>query len=314
MNVTQSIKKANRIVIVAHVKPDGDCLGSGFAVREVCLKYNKKVDIISDSPTPEHLSFIKDIDALNNIKHRDYDLCIVVDCGDITRMGKYEGYAKNVHCLNIDHHKTNTRFGNENHVIDTASSTCEIVFDLLKAEGELSKEVCSYLYVGLSTDTGHFKHSNVTDKVFATASQIASMGVDTYAISCNLYNSNTIERTKLVAKAIGSMRFFRDNEICVISISQQDLESTNSTFADTEGLIGYAISIKPVRVAISITEQPKGGYKCSYRSKDLTIDVSKSAGIFGGGGHAMASGCMTNGHYEDVIAKLVKSVTDFMAD
>lgn len=310
MNLTQSITKANNIIIVTHIKPDGDCLGSGFAMRAVCRKLNKNVDIVSDSPVPDHFAFLKDFDALNNQQYGNYDLCIVVDCGDEMRMGKYAGYIKKIESINIDHHITNTRFGKTNHVVADSSSTCEIVYDLLSAENLMDCEIASYLYVGLSTDTGHFMHSNVTPKVLKTAYELANYGVDTYSIASNIYRSTTMNKQKLVARAIGSMRFFHDDEICIISIMQDDLKQTGCVLADTEGLIDYAINIKTVKVAISITETNRPQFKCSYRSKGL--DVSKSASVFGGGGHVRASGCVVGGHYEDVICKLVKSVTDFM--
>lgn len=311
MTVIEAIKKSKCVLIVGHLRPDGDCLGSGLAFLHICDRLHKQADFVCDSEKPEMYSFMKGFDRLNERSCEDYDLLICVDCGDDFRLGKYMVYLKTAaESFNIDHHKTNNRFAKNNIVFPQASSTCEIVYDLLRDSEYLDETVSSLLFTGLSTDTGHFMHSNTTAKVFDTASALVKHGANPYLISTDVYKNTTIARTKLTARAINSMRFFCDNKICIITVTLKDLEETGCKLSDTEGLIDYATKIGCVDVGICITEQKGTQYKVSFRSK--TVDVAAAAASFGGGGHTLASGCVVYGKYEDVIDKLLKSVTDGM--
>ena len=313
MTLTEAIKQSRSVLIVGHQRPDGDCLGSGLALLHICENFGKSADMLCDSDNPGQYAFMPCFDRLNEKKFDDYDLLITVDCGDMYRMGKYCGYLKSVRrSFNIDHHKTNDHFGTLNAVVPDASSTCEIVYDLIKNDDVIDGVAASLLYVGLSTDTGHFMHSNTTAKVLSTAAALVKLGADPYALATEIYKNVTISKTMLVARAINSMRFYHNNRICVISISRADLEQTGCTIADTEGLIDYGMKIGCVEVAVCLTEQLRPHFKVSFRSKKC--DVAAAAATFGGGGHTLAAGCVISGKYEDVIAKILKSITDGMPE
>ncbi len=306
----RAIKQAKRVLIIGHQRPDGDCIGAGLALRLVCQKYGVQADFACDSPFPGHFAFLPDAAACFASPCGTYDLCIAVDCADDLRLGKLIGYFNSAaDTFNIDHHKTNNRFAKHNRVVADASSTCEVLFDLLQPLGEVSKEVGYYLFVGLSTDTGHFMHSNTSPHVFEVAHALSSLGLNVNEIADNIYRSNTVQKTKLIARAIESMRFFADGKICVMTITTKTLEDCGCVLADTEGLIDYGMMIGSVQVAVCITEQGRA-YKVSYRSK--SVDVAAAAAVFGGGGHKMAAGCSVCGMYEDVVRKVVKSITDGM--
>ena len=313
MTVTEAIERSNKVLIIGHQRPDGDCLGSGLAFLHICEKLNKSVDFLCDSDNPQAYSFMRGYDRLNDKRFSDYDLLICVDCADNFRLGRYIGYLKSVPVtFNIDHNRTNNYFAANNVVLPNASSTCEIVYDLIKDSGYIDEIVASSLFTGLSTDTGHFMHSNSSEHAFQVAAALVGLGANAYEISSSLYKSTTIERTKLTARSIESMRFFKDNKICIISIMSDDLEQTGCSIADTEGQIDYAMKIACVQVAICLTQQSKTQYKVSFRSK--SVDVAAAAATFGGGGHTLAAGCVVSGKYEDVIDKLLKSVTDGMVE
>lgn len=311
MILINNIKQSNNILIIGHQRPDGDCLGSGLALYHLCEKYKKNVDFLCDSDMPMHYDFMRDFDKVNIKKYSKYDLVIFVDCGDLKRAGRYCGYIK-YKSINIDHHFTNDSYGQINIVDFKASSTCEIIAKILLKCNEIDDFIAESLFTGLSTDTGHFMHSNSNYTTFDLASQLLKFNVDSSNIATNLYKSNSLEKMKLIKYALNSMKFFHNNDICIISISQEDLKTTGCTMSDTEGLINYAMSIKIVKVAVCITEQEKTGYKVSFRSK--AQDVSASASVFGGGGHKHAAGCIVMGKYEDVMTKIVKSITDGMED
>ncbi|MCL2062583.1 MAG: bifunctional oligoribonuclease/PAP phosphatase NrnA [Firmicutes bacterium] len=319
MQLLSLIKDAKSILIVCHKKPDGDTLGAGFALWQLCRALSKPADIAADTSHPPPYGFIPDFDALNRPAQKKYDLVFAVDCAEAARMGKFADYAQSAVCVNIDHHKTNDYFGKHNYVIPELSSTCEALYGLLKKEGvfaagafspETVKKIAYSLFVGLSTDTGHFMHSSVTAQTFITAAELAATGIDFHRIGQSLYRANSVQKTKLIAAAIQSMRFFRNDEICVLTVSLADIEKTGCLSSDTEGLIDFGMNISAVQVAVLITQQNEKLYKVSFRSKGL--DVSNVAGVFGGGGHVRASGCIVSGYYEDVVDKVVKAVTDFM--
>lgn len=303
-----AIKNAENIFIVCHVRPDGDCLGAGFAVMRVCEKLGKKVDFCCDSPIPAHYAFLSDANKLNDCRHCDYDLAIAVDCADEFRMGKFgDVFFSAKSTVNVDHHITNTMFGGENIVNGSASSTCEILFGLLK-DGYIDANIAEYLYMGISTDTGHFRHNNTSPETLVTAAALLGYDFDVEKLIDNLYRSNPIEKLKLIGVALNKMRFFENNRICVIALSQKDINGCGCALSDTEGIIDYPMTIKEVEVAVCMSQQSGSSFKVSFRSKGP--NVAAIAGKFGGGGHVLASGCVVNGDFNGCIAKVVKAITE----
>ena len=318
--IIPQINAAKSILIVCHVRPDGDTLGSGLALYSLCSALKKPVDIVTDSSIPPQYGFMPNIDAVNNPKSKKYDLAIVVDCADSDRMGKYIGYAKSAFCINIDHHKTNDYFGKINVVVPTASSTCEVVFDILDSENVFDssfgldavtlKKIATCLLTGLSTDTGHFMHSSVNHKVLSVASTLSGFGADIHYIANCIYRSDSKTRLLVLGHALSKLRFFDSEKICLMTLMLRDFEKFNASSSETEGFINYGLGIKSVEVSITITQFNTNVFKVSFRSKGL--DVSRVAGVFDGGGHVRASGCTISGHYEDVVDKVIKAVRDFM--
>lgn len=311
MTLKEAINNAEKILIIGHSRPDGDCIGAGLALRRVCINNGKACDFVFDSPVPQHFSFVPDFDVLSVMNSDCYDLVICVDCGDNFRMGRFAAqFNKAKHTVNIDHHISNNRFAEMNVVLPDASSTCEIMFDLLNATGDIDDKVAYYLYIGLSTDTGHFMHNNVTSHVFEIASILTSYKISPYEIARDLYKNATVGKVKLISKAISSMRFFADGKVCLITVTPEILKECDCVLADTEGIIDYGMMISSVDVAICTTQYSELSYKVSFRSK--SVDVAAAAAVFGGGGHKLAAGCSVSGRYEDVVEKVVKAVTNGM--
>lgn len=312
MKLIDAISGAKKVLIVGHVRPDGDCFGSGFAIKRLLEKSGSIVDFVVDSPLPNHYSFMEEYSEVNVIKNTSYDLAISVDCADELRLGKYYGvFSKVKRTVNIDHHITNTSYAKINFV-NEVSSTCELLYYLIKDDVQLDDYMASCLYVGLSTDTGHFKHNNVTEKTFTMASNLIKYNFDTQFIHNCLYKNNTVNQTKLLAKALSGIRFYKDNRIAIITITSQMLKECNCVMSDTEGIIDHGMNVGSVDVSVCMTQQAQHSYKVSFRSKN--VNVAEAAGVFGGGGHVLASGCVVNGYYEDCIDKIIKSITDGMVD
>lgn len=310
MEPIDSIRNANNILIVGHMRPDGDCLGAGLALYRLAANEGKSADVVYDSDLPSHYSFLPDYNIINKAKKGNYDLLLVVDCGDSLRMGRYSKLLGTTKSIQFDHHITNDGFADINFVYPEKSSTCEILSDILLPARKVDGAIASYLYVGLSTDTGHFMHNNVTQNVFEAAAKLLECGANCYDINISLYRSKTINKTMLCGRAIESMKFFCDDSVCVISITPDDLAQTGCTIAETEGLIDIAMDIGSVTVAVCMTEQTEQKYKISFRSKGF--NVAACAAQFGGGGHIQAAGCVAIGPYEEVLQKIIDSITDGM--
>ncbi len=311
MELIDSISEAKKILIVGHMRPDGDCLGAGLALYRLAAKLNKCADVVYDSDLPEHYAFLPDFGIINKQTiHDGYDLLLIVDCGDELRMGKYQKLLKKVKSIQFDHHITNNGFADINYVQPEKSSTCEILSDMLLPEKVVDEQIASYLYMGVSTDTGHFMHNNVTQNVFDIASKLVSCGARIYEINNALYRSKSVNKTMLIGRAISSMRFFVDRTVCIISIRPGDLAETGCALSDTEGLIDLAMDMGVVKIAVCMTEQYEGKFKISFRSKGF--NVAACAAAFGGGGHIQAAGCVAMGAYDDVLLRVLKSITDGM--
>lgn len=307
--ILEEIEHAQTILICGHVRPDGDCLGSAFALREYCLGLGKSADVCSPSPIPESYKFMRQSEKFNVLSRKTYDLFIAVDCATQDRIGKMEGFfcsAPRTVC--IDHHEGHEGFADVNLVKNYASSTCEIVFDLLEPTGKITREIANYLYIGLSTDTGHFMHSNTDSKVMYTAYRLSCLGAECHNIATELYRSRSRNKTMLIAKSIEAMRFFMNDTVCIIPMTQELLDECNISSNDTEGIIDYAISINGVEIGISMCAEKENEYKVSFRSR--IRHVNEIAAVFGGGGHIYAAGCRICGKTEDVIDKLLKAIRD----
>lgn len=307
--ILEEIEHAQTILICGHVRPDGDCLGSAFALREYCLGLGKSADVCSPSPIPESYKFMRQSEKFNVLSRKTYDLFIAVDCATQDRIGKMEGFFRSApRTVCIDHHEGHEGFADVNLVKNYASSTCEIVFDLLEPTGQITREIANYLYIGLSTDTGHFMHSNTDSKVMYTAYRLSCLGAECHNIATELYRSRSRNKTMLIAKSIEAMRFFMNDTVCIIPMTQELLDECNISSNDTEGIIDYAISINGVEIGISMCAEKENEYKVSFRSR--TRHVNEIAAVFGGGGHIYAAGCRICGKTEDVIDKLLKAIRD----
>jgi len=246
-----------------------------------------------------------------------YDLCFFIDCADSGRAGKFSDYAKSHLSVNIDHHKSNDYFAKHNIVIPTASSTCEVMYDLMEQDGifknashELHKKIANSLLTGLSTDTGHFMHSSVNAKVMQTVANLTALGGDIHEISNHLYRTKPKEKIALLGYALSNLKFYNDDTIAILSLSLTDFEKFSSSPLSTEGFIDYPLSISSVLVAITITQAEGEVYKISFRSKGT--DVSVIASTFGGGGHIRASGCQIKGVYDEVLDRVLSTIRKFI--
>lgn len=306
------IESGKNILVCGHMRPDGDCIGAALAMRRICEKLGKFADAACDADKPEAFSFLPDYGRFCRTGKKRYDVFISVDCANEKRLGAYASAIDGAaHVVDIDHHPFNPEFGDINVVDESASSTCLIVYELFKDTELIDRETAEMLYTGISTDTGHFMHSNTDARTFSAAVGLTALGIDIGRINHDLYCSKPRRKIMLTARALDGMEFYAGGAIAVIELSLGDLRACGCTSEDTEGLIDHAKSVSGVRIAVSLCEQEGGTVRVSLRSTGA--DVSEVAGRFGGGGHKLASGCMISGTLAEVKEKIVAASTDALS-
>ncbi len=312
--IADKLNICGSVLIFCHLRPDGDTLGSAFAIKKYFENQSKTADIVCESVIPKKFSFMpisKSVKTLAEITG-SYDAHLAVDCSTEGMLGEnYRLFTKNSQTFNIDHHISNTKYAKYNYVEDRAACS-EIVYELLNKMGKtLDSEIANSLLLGISTDTGHFMHNNVTADTLSVASKLVKLGGDIHNIGYKMFKSQPKSRALLQAAVLNATKFFFDDKVAVITVMQSDIEKFGATSDQTEGFIDYPLSVDGVEVAISILENKENCYKISFRSKGR-VNVNEIASVFGGGGHIMASGCMLHGFYEDVKEKLLRTVSFYL--
>lgn len=302
------IKKASSVGVVVHVRPDGDCFGSGVALCAALRSMGKKADLYSDDPVPSRLAFLTEGYLTQGEGFGSQELLIAVDCGDLGRVGSFGSvFAKHKNTLQLDHHLTNDRFAKVNYVCDYASN-CEQIYELLVQMGlSLTKEIALPLYVGVISDTGNFMNGNTDEHSFSTAAALRAVTGDNSEVVRTLFRENARERFLLLGLALKNARFYFDGKLCIITVRAEDFQKSGASTDQTEGFVDYAVNVTGTEIGICMMESGKNTFRVSLRSRQ-GYDVSEVATYFGGGGHIQAAGCTVCGFYEDVVDRVVRQI------
>ena len=313
LQLNDIIKSSKNILIISHLNPDGDTLGSMCAMYSAIFdNYKKKPDMLLMSKLPEIYTFIPYVDLAKHISEydvsREYDLVINVDVASYDRMFESKIlFDKAKYTVNIDHHITNNGYANLNLVSSQASSTGEVLFDLMESlNWIISLNTAKALYAAILTDTGSFKYNNTTSKALLAASKLADIGVVPSEIYKYCYESNTREHVQFQAHCINNAVFCNDNKIAYIIIYKRDMERYNVAEDCTEGLTEKLRAIKSVEVAFIVKQLSASSSKISMRSE--SVDISSVCAKFGGGGHKLAAGCLIKAPVEDAAKKVLDEV------
>ena len=296
---------AETIAIAGHVRPDGDCVGSCLGLYNYLTENysDKRIEVFLET-VPAAFSFLTNTDkAQKEAKDTVYDLFIALDCGSADRLGFTEAmFQKAKTRVNIDHHISNTMFGQWNYVEGEASSASEVVFGFLK-EAQISKAVAECLYLGIVHDTGVFKHSNTSEVTMTVAGKLLSKGVSSSQIIDDSFYRKTYLQNQILGRCLLESILLLDGKIIFSAVSQKLMQLYGAVPADLDGIIDQLRVTEGVEVAILLREDGTQCHKVSMRSNGK-VDVSKICCMFGGGGHKMAAGCTMNGSAHDVINNL----------
>ncbi|UCE54495.1 MAG: bifunctional oligoribonuclease/PAP phosphatase NrnA [Desulfobacterales bacterium] len=299
--IIHQIKKSSHLLIASHAQPDGDAVGSLIALGLAIGRLSLKTTLYNESPIPAVYRFLPSVERIvRHIKKvNTYDTAIILDCGDLSRIGEISSAISQIpFIINIDHHISNTRFGNHQLLDTCACSTAEIVYRLIKAlPVPIDKAIATCLYTGILTDTGSFRFSNTNQTAFAISKEMAELGVEPYDVAQHVFGTYSLGRIKLLNLALDSIEISENGKLSMMTVTKNMLAETGTQAEDLDGMINYARRIKNVKVAALIQEIQNGTgtsghinrYHVSLRS-DGTVDVATIAGSFGGGGHVSAAG------------------------
>lgn len=305
MRIEEEVKNAETIGISGHIRPDGDCVGSCMALYLYLKKVfpKKTVKVFLEQP-PEVFQCIKDIGEIRTGYDNTEKLDVLIALDTVKeRLGAAEGlFDRAAKTVNIDHHISNPGCGTVNLVDAGASSTCELIFDVLEEE-KIDVEIAKAIYIGMIHDTGVFKYSNTSPKTLMTAAKLIAYGFDFPALIEKTFYEKTYVQTLLLGRALLESILFMDGKCMVSGIEKKTLDFYHADSADLEGIVSQLNQTAGVECTIFMYQSGVQEYKVSMRSKG-NVDVAKIAVYFGGGGHVRAAGCTMNGTFYDVVNNL----------
>ncbi|MBE7027897.1 MAG: bifunctional oligoribonuclease/PAP phosphatase NrnA [Ruminococcaceae bacterium] len=312
--VMEKLKKAKTVALFAHENPDGDALGSMSAAKAVLEHMGKTVFICIEEEPAEKFSYLEDW-SVSFDKVMKADTALALDCGSFERLGGLGDLYQSIETkLSIDHHFSNTPFADCYYTDPDSAACCELVYDMsVYLLGFIPQKAMKGIYTGLSTDTGHFKFSNVTEKTLSVAAKLIGAGLDHRSITNVLYDTVKKQKLKFMGDVYSKIEFLSDGRISFFYCSNELLKKFEIDFEDVEELPNTILSIEGVKVGILLKDREDGGYKVSMRGKDV-IDLATIAADFGGGGHINAAGMSICGEKDEILKKLIGKIEAALGD
>lgn len=296
--ILTALRQAGSVCVVGHVRPDGDCVGSQLGLGLALRNAGKQVRIWNEDAIPRKLAFL-DPDGLFQRPRagETFDCVVATDSASYERLGRTgECIVDRKLLVNIDHHASNTRFGDLDWVVPDVPSTGELILELLKrADWPVTPPIADCLFAAVSTDTGSFRYASTRPETFCAAAELVRQGADLGRISHQVYDSHPMSRFRLLRHVYRQVRLTHDDRIAYFWLRKGDYGRAGAEREESEGLIDHIRSIEPVVVACVFEDMEDGLIRVSLRSKNDGVDVNEVAQQFGGGGHRAAAGARISG-------------------
>ncbi|MBD93671.1 MAG: DHH family phosphoesterase [Acidobacteria bacterium] len=305
--IRDALVAGTRFLLTSHARPDGDSLGSQLCLAAALRQLGKHVRIVNADPPPESYAFLPDVSTVEVAEsvEETFDAAVVLECSSLERTG-VRGLERQT-LLNIDHHAGNAMYGAINWHDVSACACAELVSDLVEALGAtLTQAMATQLYVAILTDTGSFRHANITDRTFRICQRIAATGVDPATIAAEVYNNGSIGRLRATGILLHQMRLEHENQIAVLTLTDAMLAEAGCAPDDLEGIVNLPLAARDVQAVVFLKESD-GQLRVSLRSKDA-IDIRQVAVSYGGGGHRNASGFTVEHPTTDTREQVIKRV------
>jgi len=318
-----TIDRVDRILLSTHENPDGDGLGSAYAMYHYLKSQGKDCRFIHISDLPFEYEFLNTgsiIETYEAGRHNDWianaEIALIFDVGDYRRMRQIgdELEAHKVHVVNIDHHPdlSDGRFA-ENYINIDAAATGEMVYDFMVANDiTLTKEIADGIYTGVMTDTGSFCYSNTNQKCHKIAMESIAAGVNTSAIYQTVYESSSKGRVALLGVILNNLQYNETGELAWFTIDQAMMDKAGATKKDVDGFTDFVRTIRGVEVAVMVYENTANSCRINFRSKGKYI-INGIAKAMGGGGHKLAAGALADGTLDEVLPKVLSKTRSALA-
>lgn len=311
LRVIEAICGCKTLCIVGHVRPDGDCVGSQIGLALALQHEGKKVTCWNEDAVPQKYKFLNSAGLFQRPKRgRKFDCVIATDCASFERLGKVgKCLAGRKIFINIDHHESNTRYGDINWVSAREPSCGELIYRLLKtARWPITKPIADCLFTAISTDTGSFQYPTTRPGTFHTAGELVARGANLAKICDEVYQSYPLARARLLKHVYSGFRLTHYDQIGWFWLKRADFARTGGESEDTEGLIDHVRNIEPVVVACVFEEIEPEVIRISLRSKSDRVNVNEIAAQFGGGGHPAAAGAKISGKPLSIQRRVIAAI------
>lgn len=301
------LREQDNILILTHAHPDGDTLGSGFGLCRALMALGKNARAINADEIPKKYDYLyKDL----NFADFKEEYVVAVDVATENLLGGLSDVYGSKINLCIDHHGTNTEYAENLLLIETASA-CEIIYQVILALGvSIDKKTADCLYTGISTDTGCFRYASTTADTYRVAADLIEKGADNGAINRAMFETKTKTYARLERLAIEGMKFYLDERVCVITVTQQMYKKSGSNEQETEALAPITRQIEGVEIGITIREKEDGTCKASFRT--FGVNAAEIAKTFGGGGHPQAAACRFNCSVDEATEQLIAKCREIL--
>lgn len=301
------LREQDNILILTHAHPDGDTLGSGFGLCRALMALGKNARAINADEIPKKYDYLyKDL-SFADFKE---EYVVAVDVATENLLGGLSDVYGSKINLCIDHHGTNTEYAENLLLIETASA-CEIIYQVILALGvSIDKKTADCLYTGISTDTGCFRYASTTADTYRVAADLIEKGADNGAINRAMFETKTKTYARLERLAIEGMKFYLDERVCVITVTQQMYKKSGSNEQETEALAPITRQIEGVEIGITIREKEDGTCKASFRT--FGVNAAEIAKTFGGGGHPQAAACRFNCSVDEATEQLIAKCREIL--
>ncbi|HEY3861884.1 MAG TPA: DHH family phosphoesterase [Verrucomicrobiae bacterium] len=308
--ILETISQNHSICVAGHVRPDGDCIGSQVALSLALRKQGKEVACWNEDIVPQKYGFLDPQHLLQKPSApREFDLLICTDCASFERLGAVGAAVQRKCTINIDHHLSNTRYGDLNWISAREASTGELIFRLMQAaRWPITPAIADCLFTAVSTDTGSFQYPTVKPVTYHTAGELVKLGAHVETICHEVYQSFSLSRVRLLKHLYSHFHLTHRDQIAYLWLKKKDFARTGADRSDTEGLIDHIRAIEPVVVAAIFEEVEPDSVRVSLRSKSPRVDVNKIASQFGGGGHIAAAGARVAGRPLSVQRRIIASI------
>jgi phosphoesterase RecJ-like protein len=299
------------VLVCCHISPDGDALGAALAVAVHRTTLGLPTVLVNDDPFPQRYDFLPLAEHVRRTEDvvGPFATIIALDCADYRRIGNASGLFGDGHTLvNIDHHETNSGYGQLNLVDPDASATCLVLYRLFHAQGApIGRELALCLYTGIVFDTGGFRYNNTTPEVHLAAADLLSRGIEPFVVADRVLEAMTRAQAELVRVGLSTLTVDETGRIAHIVVTAEMFEESGAQEGDAEVLLPYTRSLSGVEVGILIRQRADGAIKVSLRSRER-VDVAEIAVQFGGGGHVRAAGCNLQPPLETAVPALLEVV------